>query len=171
MKDMKIGLMYFAMKVYGPRLEFTFSMCNNLSFSHQVEEFWKIFLLFFSESWKDSRKLDQIRYSYGRIYYLNGRFVFPGLEKRIQIGVEIEAEDEADPRKQSHPFGDRYPVVGTRLPYSRRELHSRVYHCPDNNDLPMALVRGTRPTGEERETKGREGWEAVSHLAFRSISL
>lgn len=91
------------------------------------------------------------------LLHLNGRFVFPGLEKRIQIGVEIEAEDETDPRKQSHPFGDRYPVVGTRLPYSRRELHSRVYHCPDNNDLPMALVRGTRPTGEERETKGREG--------------
>lgn len=50
------------------------------------------------------------------LLHLNGRFVFPGLEKRIQIGVEIEAEDETDPRKQSHPFGDRYPVVGTRLP-------------------------------------------------------
>lgn len=109
------------------------------------------------------KKLDQIRYSYGTIYCSTSKIVdsFSQASKRIQIGIEIEAEDETDPRKQSHSFGDRYPRSSggytPPLAFARRELHSRVYHCPDNNDLPMVLVRGTRPTREERGRKEGRG--------------
>lgn len=50
---------------------------------------------------------------------------------------------------------------------SRRELHSRVYHCPDNNDLPTdsyetyeGTVGGRNERTERRETRtsGGEGW-------------
>lgn len=118
---------------------------------------------FLLQSSKRFTKLDQIRYSYRTIYCSTSKIVdsFSQASKRIQIGIEIEAEDETDPRKQSHPFGDRYPRSGggytPPLAFARRELHSRVYHCPDNNDLPMVLVRGTRPTGEERGRKEGRG--------------
>lgn len=66
------------------------------------------------------------------------------------------ARTETSPHKQSHPFRDSpfslipplahaervspsprpsaFPLVRSSKPW--RELHSRVYHCPDNNDLP-----------------------------------
>lgn len=68
---------------------------------------------------------------------------------------------------------------------TRRELHSRVYHCPDNNDLPTGeLLRvgfregGRVASGGVAREEGRgescgrtvEG-ETGSHLAFGSISL
>lgn len=74
---------------------------------------------------------------------------FSSNEGRHYVGTKIS------PHKQSHPFPDSplpslcaivslaenfSPLPPLHSPSSirptRRELHSRVYHCPDNNDLP-----------------------------------
>lgn len=108
---------------------------------------------------------------------------------------------EISPHKQSHPFRDSslVPLVSlaeslpplrplhspSTIRPTRRELHSRVYHCPDNNDLPTGELLRVRfresrrvasggVAGEEGrgEPHGRtEEGETGSHLAFGSISL
>lgn len=47
---------------------------------------------------------------------------------------------------------------------TRRELHSQVYHCPDNNDLPtLKLLRVVfRARGWESPTRFRESTDEVS---------
>lgn len=67
---------------------------------------------------------------------------------------------EISPHKQSHPFRDSSlpPLVSlaeslpplrplhspSTIRPTRRELHSRVYHCPDNNDLPTGELLRVR---------------------------
>lgn len=84
--------------------------------------------------------------------------------------------------KHSHPFRNSFLVpLQATLPleetYSlrplhspspirrtRRELHSRVYHCPDNNDLPtreLLRVRGCASRGVAQ----RERRDEVSRMA------
>lgn len=112
---------------------------------------------------------------------------------------------ETSLHKQSHPFRDSslsplhdlrriIPLQPSHSPSSfvriRRELHSRVYHCPDNNDLPTRkLLRVGAPSGwkgasgngetliERRDEVNpmtgslKKASETGSHLAFGSISL
>lgn len=71
------------------------------------------------------------------------------LSRPMRVGY---VRTEISPHKQSHPFRDSpllpFVSLAENLPPlrplhspssirpTRRELHSRVYHCPDNNDLP-----------------------------------
>jgi len=80
---------------------------------------------------------------------------------------------KTSPHKQSHPFRNSSLVSLHTLPLEKnlfpssfafplahsskpaRELHSRVYHCPDNNDLPTReLLRVGVSGGQEGASRG-----------------
>lgn len=107
---MKIGLVYFEKKVRNWNLH---SMCNNLSFSIRCDLKKKKrkpineFLIHF---FNDSQKV-------WIITFIPNKYKSFFEPKRIEgIEREIQTKNETDPRKQSHPFGDRYPRSRVNVP-------------------------------------------------------